>query len=40
VNVELKRLEAQGLIEVGYRVIALRDVGRLHALAGPDIFAF
>lgn len=40
VNAELKRLEAHGLIEVGYRVIALRELARLHALAGPDIFAF
>jgi CRP-like cAMP-binding protein len=40
VNAELKQLEADGLIEVGYRVIALRDLARLRALAGPDVFAF
>ena len=40
VNAELKRLEADGLIEVGYRAIALRDLARLRALAGADVFAF
>ena len=39
VNGELKRLEAQGLIAVGYRSIALRDLGRLRTLAGPNTFA-
>jgi CRP/FNR family transcriptional regulator, cyclic AMP receptor protein len=40
VNAELKRLESAGLIEVGYRVVALRDLARLRALAGSGVFAF
>ena len=40
VNAELKRLERDDLIKVGYRTITLVDVARLHELAGPDVFAF
>jgi CRP-like cAMP-binding protein len=40
VNAELKRLERDRLIKVGYRAITLVDVPRLHELAGPDVFAF
>src|SRR5262245_6371045 len=40
VNAELKRLEAEGLIHVGYRTVALRDLARLRTMAGANVFAF
>lgn len=40
VNAELKRLEGDGLLRIGYRTIRLVDLARLQSLAGPDVFAF
>jgi CRP-like cAMP-binding protein len=40
VNVELKRLEGDGLLRIGYRTVRLVDLARLQSLAGPDVFAF
>ncbi len=40
VNAELKRLERDGLLKIGYRAITLSDCMRLRELAGPDVFAF
>jgi len=40
INVELKRLENERLIEVGYRTVALVDLAGLRTLAGTDVFAF
>lgn len=40
VNTELKRLESERLLEVGYRAVTLVDLVRLRELAGQDVFAF
>ena len=40
VNAELKRMENEGLLEVGYRNVTLVDLARLRNIAGPEIFAF
>jgi CRP/FNR family transcriptional regulator, cyclic AMP receptor protein len=40
VNAELKRMEGEGLLEIGYRTITLVDLARLHEIAGPEVFAF
>src|SRR5262245_53870329 len=40
VNAELKRMEGEGLVEVGYRNITLVDLVRLRDIAGPEVFAF
>lgn len=40
INAALKRLEKDGLLEVGYRTISLVDFARLRQVAGPDVFAF
>jgi CRP-like cAMP-binding protein len=40
VSLELKRLEGEGLIRIGYRIIRLVDLARLQSLAGPEVFAF
>ena len=40
VNAELKRLERDGLLQVGYRTIKLAQGARLRDLAGPGAFAF
>lgn len=40
VNAELKRMEGDGLVEVGYRNIKLVDLPRLREIAGPEVFAF
>lgn len=40
VNGELKRLERDGLLQVGYRTIKLAECARLRDLAGPEAFAF
>lgn len=40
INTELKRLERDGLLRVGYRTITLADCGRLRQLAGTDVSAF
>jgi CRP/FNR family transcriptional regulator, cyclic AMP receptor protein len=40
VNAELKRLESERMIELGYRTIALVSLPKLRELAGPDVFAF
>lgn len=37
VNLELKRLERDGVLTVGYRTIVLRDCGRLRELAGAEV---
>ena len=40
INVELRKLAADGLIRAGYRTITLLDLPRLRALAGGPIEAF
>jgi CRP-like cAMP-binding protein len=40
VNAELKRMEAQGLIAVGYRTVKLVNLARMREIAGPEVFAF
>jgi CRP-like cAMP-binding protein len=40
INGILKRLERDGLVEAGYRTIALDDVAALYKLAGPEVFSF
>jgi CRP/FNR family transcriptional regulator, cyclic AMP receptor protein len=40
INAELKRMEGDGLLEIGYRSITLLDLGRLREIAGPEVFAF
>jgi CRP/FNR family transcriptional regulator, cyclic AMP receptor protein len=40
VNAELKRLESEGLLEIGYRNVTLVDLARLREIAGPEVFAF
>ena len=40
VNAELKRMEGEGLLEIGYRTVTLVDLLRLHEIAGPELFAF
>jgi CRP/FNR family transcriptional regulator, cyclic AMP receptor protein len=40
VNSELRSLQRDGLIKLGYRAVVLRDLPRLRTLAGPDVFAF
>jgi CRP/FNR family cyclic AMP-dependent transcriptional regulator len=40
INAELKRMEGDGLLELGYRSITLLDLGRLREIAGPEVFAF
>lgn len=40
VNAELKRLESQGLLRIGYRAITLTNLARLREIAGSDVFAF
>jgi len=37
VNAELRRLEQEGLLRLGYRRLYLLDVQRLCALAGPGV---
>jgi hypothetical protein len=39
VNAELKALENERLIKVGYRIVTLTNLARLRELAGPDVFA-
>jgi CRP-like cAMP-binding protein len=39
-NAELKHLEKERLIEIGYRTIALANFERLREIAGPDVVAF
>jgi CRP-like cAMP-binding protein len=40
VNAELKRMEGEGLLEIGYRTVALVNLAKLRDIAGPEIFAF
>lgn len=40
VSIELKRLERDGVLRLGYRTIVLPDYGRLRELAGSEVFAF
>ena len=40
VNGVLKSLEREGVLKVGYRSIALRDVAGLQKLAGAEVFSF
>jgi CRP-like cAMP-binding protein len=40
VNAELKRMEGEGLLEIGYRTVTLADLARLRQIAGPEVFAF
>ena len=40
VNAELRRLERDGLLRLGYRSVTLADRARLRKLAGPDVLAF
>jgi len=40
VNAELKRLEGQGMLKVGYRTVKLVDLPRMREIAGPEVFAF
>jgi CRP/FNR family transcriptional regulator, cyclic AMP receptor protein len=40
INAELKRMESDGLLELGYRSITLLDLPRLRQIAGPEVFAF
>jgi CRP/FNR family cyclic AMP-dependent transcriptional regulator len=40
VNAELKRMESEGLLKVGYRTLTLADLARLREIAGPEVFAF
>ena len=40
INAELKRMESDGLLQIGYRSITLLDLARLREIAGPEVFAF
>jgi CRP-like cAMP-binding protein len=40
VNAELKRMEGEGLLKIGYRTLTLVDLARLHEIAGSEVFAF
>ena len=40
VNAELRRMESQDLLKIGYRTLSLVDLPRLHEIAGPEVFAF
>ena len=40
INGLVKRLERDGLLQVGYRTITLANVPALYRLAGPEVFAF
>jgi CRP/FNR family cyclic AMP-dependent transcriptional regulator len=40
INAELKRMENDRLLEIGYRSITLLDLSRLREIAGPEVFAF
>ena len=40
INAELKRMESEGLLELGYRSITLLDLPRLGEIAGSEVFAF
>ena len=40
VNAELKALEQERLVKVGYRTVTLVNLAHLRSLAGPDVFAF
>jgi CRP-like cAMP-binding protein len=40
INAELKRMESERLLELGYRSITLLDLPRLREIAGTEVFAF